>query len=122
MKATQAFKLAVGVMLIGASLQVYAQDASVPVGAASGTPLTAAQQSKAARAANRALSRRVRAALAKDKNIDVANVTVRAKEGAVTLQGTVPDSSQIDRATGVAQRVTGVTSLKNALTVRPAGH
>ncbi|SAK86980.1 lipoprotein [Caballeronia pedi] len=121
MKATQAFKLAVSVMLIGASLQAYGQDASAPVGGASETARTAAQQNKAARAANRALSRRVRAALAKDKNIDVANVTVRAKEGAVTLQGTVPDSSQIDRATGVAQRVAGVTSLKNALTVRPAG-
>ncbi|WP_250454592.1 BON domain-containing protein [Caballeronia sp. ATUFL_M2_KS44] len=121
MKATQAFKLAVGVMLIGASLQAYAQDASAPTGAASGTPLTAAQQNKASRSANRALSRKVRAALARDKSINVANVTVRAKEGAVTLQGTVPDSSQIDRATEVAQRVAGVASLKNALTVRPAG-
>lgn len=128
MKAIQAFKLAAGTMLVAASLQAYAQDASAPAAAASG-PTTAAQQQynqskaqyKSAKAANRALGRKVRAALAKDKDISVANITVRAKDGAVILQGTVPEQPQIDRATEVAKGVPGVTSVKNALTIRPVG-
>jgi hyperosmotically inducible periplasmic protein len=120
-KATQACKLAVGAMLVAASLHAYAEDASAPVGATSGATATAAQQNKAAKAANRALSRKVRAALAKDKNISVANVSVRAKGGAVTLQGAVPDQSQVDRATEVAKGVAGVTSVQNALTIRSPG-
>lgn len=131
MKAIQAFKLAAGTMLVAASLQVYAQDASAPAAAAPAAsgPTTAARQQlqesrsqyRAARAANRALSRKVRAALARDKGIAVANITVRAKDGAVILQGSVPAQPQIDRATDVAKGVAGVTSVKNALTIRPVG-
>lgn len=128
MKAIQAFKLAAGTMLVAASLQVYAQDASAPAAAASG-PTTAAKQQydqskaqyKSAKAANRALARKVRAALAKDKDVSAANITVRAKDGAVILQGTVPEQPQIDRATEVAKGVAGVTSVRNALTIRPEG-
>ncbi|WP_028224321.1 BON domain-containing protein [Paraburkholderia ferrariae] len=130
MKAIQAFKLAAGTMLVAASLQVYAQDASAPAAAtAASGPTTAAKQQyneskaqyKSAKAANRALARKVRAALAKDKDVSVANITVRAKDGAVTLQGTVPEQPQVDRATEVAKGVAGVTSVKNALTIRPVG-
>jgi hyperosmotically inducible periplasmic protein len=131
MKAIQAFTLAAGAMLVAASLNVYAQDAaSAPMAAPAATaPTEAAQanvkQSKAelkkARAANRALSRKVRAALAKDKNISVANITVRAKDGAIVLQGTVPEQGQVDHATDVAKGVAGVMSVKNALTIRPVG-
>lgn len=131
MKAIQAFTLAAGALLVAASLNVYAQDAaSAPAAATTATaPTDAAQanvkQSKAelkkARAANRALSRKVRAALAKDKNISVANITVRAKDGAIVLQGTVPEQGQVDHAAEVAKGVAGVTSVKNALTIRPVG-
>lgn len=130
MKAIQIFKLAAATALVAASFQVYAQDAAseAPAAPASG-PTAAAQhnvnQSKAAlrqaRSANRALGRKVRAALARDRNISVSNITVRAKDGAVILQGSVPDSSQIQRATDVAKGVDGVTSVRNALTIRPVG-
>lgn len=121
MKAIQLCKLVVGATLVAASLLVHAQDASAPVGATSGANDTSKQQSKAEKAANRALSRKVRAALAKDKNLSVTDVNVRAKDGAVTLQGTVPDQSQIDRAAEIAKGVAGVGSVKNALTVRAPG-
>jgi osmotically-inducible protein OsmY len=39
----------------------------------------------------------------------------------VTLEGTVPDSSQVDKATQVAQGVAGVSSVKNALTIKEPG-
>jgi hyperosmotically inducible periplasmic protein len=130
MKAIQIFKLAATTVLVAASFQVYAQDASEPAAAApTSGPTAAAQhnvnQSKAAlrqaRAANRALGRKVRAALARDRNISVSNITVRAKDGAVILQGTVPEASQIQRAGDVAKGVDGVTSVRNALTIRPVG-
>jgi hyperosmotically inducible periplasmic protein len=129
MKAIQAFKLAAGTMLVAASLHVYAQDASEPAAAAASgpTPQARAQfqesrsQYRAARAANRALARKVRAALARANGISVANITVRAKDGAVILQGSVPAQPQIDRATDVAKGVAGVTSVRNALTIRPVG-
>lgn len=129
MKAIQAFKLAAGTMLVAASLHVYAQTAASAPAAPTAAPTEAAQaqvtQSKAdlkkAKAANRALSRKVRGALAKDKNLSVANITVRAKDGAIVLQGTVPEQAQVDRATEVAKGVAGVTSVKNALSIRPVG-
>ncbi|MBN3854128.1 MULTISPECIES: BON domain-containing protein [unclassified Paraburkholderia] len=126
MKAIQAFKLAAGTMLVAASLHVYAQDAAsapaaAPTDAAKASVQQSKQQYKSAKAANRALSRKVRGALAKAKDISVANITVRAKDGAVILQGTVPEQGQIDRATEVAKGVAGVTSVKNALTIRPVG-
>ena len=129
MKAIQVFKLAAATALVAASFQVYAQDASAPAAAAASGPTATAQhnvnQSKAAlkqaRAANRALSRKVRSALARTNNLSVSNITVRAKDGAVILQGTVPEQSQIERAGNVAKGVDGVTSVRNALTIRPVG-
>jgi hyperosmotically inducible periplasmic protein len=123
MKAIQKLGLFAGAMLIAtASLQAYAQDASAPDTATSDTPLSAKQQSKAARAANRALSRKIRAALAKDKSLDTASISVRVKDGTVSLQGLVADQSQIDRATQVVKGVPGVTSVKNSLTIRALGY
>ncbi|RQH06544.1 BON domain-containing protein [Paraburkholderia dinghuensis] len=127
MKAIQVFKLAAATALVAASFQVYAQgDAASAAPAASG-PTAAAQhqvnqsqaQLKQAKAANRALSRKVRGVLAKDKTIDVAKITVRARDGAVELQGSVPEQAQIEHATEVAKGVQGVTSVKNSLTIRP---
>jgi osmotically-inducible protein OsmY len=51
----------------------------------------------------------------------VTNITVRARGGAVTLAGTVPEQPQVDLATQAAQAVPGVTSVKNALSIRPVG-
>jgi osmotically-inducible protein OsmY len=119
MKAIQTFKLAAATALVAASLQVYAQgDAASAAPAASGPAAASQHESKQAKAANRALSRKVRSVLAKDKHIDVAKITVRARDGAVVLQGSVPEQSQIDRATEVARSVQGVTSVRNALTIR----
>ena len=119
MKASTAMKMIGGALIVLASLNAAAQSsdaAAAPAAAAS-----SAATGKQAKAANRALGRKVRSALAKTKGVSVANISVRARGGAVTLAGTVPDQSQIDLATQAAQGVAGVTSVKNALTVRPVG-
>lgn len=120
MKASTAMKMVGGALIVLASLNASAQSsdaAAAPAAAASSSATTGKQ----AKAANRALGRKVRSALAKNKGVSVANINVRARGGAVTLAGTVPDQSQVDLATQAAQGVAGVTSVKNALTVRPVG-
>jgi osmotically-inducible protein OsmY len=47
----------------------------------------------------------------------VSNIAVRARGGAVTLTGSVPDQGQIDAAGEAAKGVAGVTSVSNKLNV-----
>jgi len=117
MKAFQAIKVISGALIVLASINAYAQSSDAM--AASGT--MAAPSAKSTKAANRALQRSVRKALSKTKGLSVANITVRARGGAVTLEGSVPEQPQIDLATQTAQGVSGVTSVKNALTIRAIG-
>jgi hyperosmotically inducible protein len=77
------------------------------------------KRSKATLHANRKLSRDVSVALSKAKGVSVQNIEVRAKNGKVVLHGTVPEHSQVGRATDVAKGVSGVTSVKNKLSIRP---
>ena len=118
MKAFQAIKVIGGALIVAASLNAYAQSSDAM--AASGA-MSAAPSAKSTKAADRALQRSVRKTLSKTKGVSVDNITVHARSGAVTLEGSVPDQSQIDPATQAAQGVAGVTSVKNDLTIRPIG-
>src|ERR1700754_2181845 len=119
MKAFPAIKMIGSALIVLASLNAYAQtsDAAAPAAASESAQPTAKQT----KAANRALGRKVRTALSKTKGLSVANITVRARGGAATLAGSVPEQQQVDLATQAAQGVAGVTSVKNALTIRPVG-
>lgn len=122
MKAIHAIKLTGTALLILGSVHAYAQSSeAAPATPATPSSTTAARQHyKSLKAANRALQRQVRAALVRAK-IPVSNVTVRARDGAVTLQGSVPVQSASDQATEVAKGVAGVVSVRNALSIRPVG-
>jgi hyperosmotically inducible periplasmic protein len=104
-------------MLLATSLHAHAQAS----GASSSMPAVAVTTSNATpastKAADRALRRRVLNALAKAKGLRASGITVRATNGAVTLEGWVPEQAQIDQATQIAQGVAGVTSVKNTLTL-----
>jgi hyperosmotically inducible protein len=120
MKAIKAIKMVSGALVVLASItsiNAYAQASDADMTAQP----SAKQTAKASKAADRALGRKVRSALAKAKGLSVSNITVRARSGAVTLQGSVPEQPQVDIATQTAQGVAGVTSVKNALTIRPVG-
>jgi hyperosmotically inducible periplasmic protein len=71
--------------------------------------------------ADHKLEGQVRHALTTHK-IESADIRVVARGGAVTLDGTVQDESQIAQAATVAQSVTGVKSVKNNLTKHEAGN
>jgi osmotically-inducible protein OsmY len=120
MKAIHAIKLAGTALLICGSIHAYAQ-ASDAAPATPASTTAARQHYKSLKAANRALQRQVRSALVKDRGVAMSNVTVRARDGAVTLQGSVPLQAQSDRATEVAKGVPGVVSVRNALSIRPVG-
>jgi hyperosmotically inducible periplasmic protein len=115
MKAIQAIKLAGGALIVAVSVSAWAQASDT------GTATAPAMSQPSSKQANRALQKKVRSALAKAKGVTAANISVRARDGAVVLEGTVPEQSQIDKATQVAQGVAGVTSVKNALTIKEPG-
>ena len=120
MKAFQAIKMVGGALIVLASVNAYAQSSDAAAMAAP-TAASSATSAKSVKKADRALGRQVRTALSKTKGLSVANITVRSRSGAVTLAGTVPEQQQVDLATQTAQGVAGVTSVKNALTIRPVG-
>jgi len=85
-------------------------------------PSTATQgpSKSAVRKANRAMSKKVVTALSKG-GVNTEGVNVLAKGGAITLAGTVSDPGEIEKAGTIAKGVPGVTSVKNALTIREGG-
>lgn len=114
MKASQAVKAISGALIVMATLNAYAQSSDATAAPAT----TAAPSAKSTKASNRALQRKVLKALAKAKGLTASNITVRARSGAVTLEGRVSSQGQSDIAEQTAQGVAGVTSVKNALQIR----
>lgn len=88
-----------------------------------GTAAASPQPSKkAVHARNHQLEKAVRHALTRTKNLDSAGITVLAKGGVVTLEGTVPANDQIQIASDAAGAVSGVSTVKNNLSMREAGN
>jgi osmotically-inducible protein OsmY len=100
------------------SLSSYAQSSDATSNAGMSPP---ANSSKAT-PNDRALAKAVRRALAKGQGVDVSNVFVRARGGAVTLSGTVGDNGQINQAGEIARTVPGVTSVSNRLSLFHGGN
>ncbi|HEX3378306.1 MAG TPA: BON domain-containing protein [Paraburkholderia sp.] len=104
---------ALGIALcVATASSAYAQASDAQAPAA-----TAAAPATSTRAADRKLGRDVRRALGKTQGFNVSNVFVRARGGAVTLSGSVPDGGMIQQAGDVAKGVPGVTSVTNKLTL-----
>ncbi|MFP3563446.1 BON domain-containing protein [Paraburkholderia sp. SIMBA_030] len=99
-------------MATAASAYAQSSDAMATNDTAAATPST-----KTTKKMDRKLGLDVRKALAKAQDFDVSNVFVRARGGAVTLTGTVPDGAQIPKAEEVAKNVAGVKSVNNKLTI-----
>ncbi len=107
--------------IIVTSLLLMAVLTGVTTAQANDSNTTASVDKKAARTANSQLQRAVRSELIKRK-IDISGVRVVARNGSVTLVGTVKDERQIALAGDSADTVPGVQSLKNNLTLRVEGH
>jgi osmotically-inducible protein OsmY len=107
---------ALGIALcVATASSAYAQSSDAMAAPAS------APSAKAVKSADRKLGLSVRKALSKAQGFDVSNVFVRARGGAVTLTGSVPDGAQIPQAEEVAKNVAGVKSVSNKLTIGTQG-
>jgi osmotically-inducible protein OsmY len=112
MKSVDFLKTVGGVVAVVFACNVYAQSSDAMASGAMAAPST-----KTVKKADRTLGHKVRSALAKAQGINVSSIAVRARGGAVTLSGSVPDQGQVDKAGEVAKGVSGVTSVSNKLTV-----
>ena len=125
MTTARALGIASAALIVLASVHAWAQPGASSSSAASNPSAVAASggtTAKESRRANRALRRKVYAAIVKHSEISAGDISVVAKGGNVTLDGTVVDASQIDKVSEIARGVPGVTSVTNRLAVkRPFG-
>lgn len=66
-----------------------------------------------------AITAQVSAGLAKDADLSATKIDVDTKNGVVRLQGPAPSSAAKARAEQIAKAVSGVSSVDNALEVKP---
>jgi hyperosmotically inducible periplasmic protein len=119
MKSNLRSALCASVLLMFAGVS-YAQSANAPSDASMAPGTMSASPS--AKKADRALAHAVRRALSKAQGLDVSGIFVRARDGAITLSGSVNNSDQIHQAEEVARSVQGVNSVTNKLSLFHGGN
>lgn len=72
---------------------------------------------KASKAADKKLAHRVATALARTRGLNAARILVKARDGRVTLSGSVTDNEQIALATDAARQVDGVKTVETLVRV-----
>jgi hyperosmotically inducible protein len=117
MNGHHALKLVLGAIIFLASVNGWSQT-SEPGSAAGSNGAAPATVPGSAAKSNRTLRKRVYATFAKHSEIDAGSISVTAKDGVVTLNGTVPDAQQVDEVSGIAKGVPGVVSVTNRLTIQ----
>jgi len=121
MKAIKTFKLIGSALIVVVSINAWSQTSeSAATSTQSSMAPAGGGSAKAARQANRALSKKVLRALS-NGGVKTSGINVLAKGGAVALAGSVTDPTQSDKAGEVAKGVPGVTSVKNDLTIKEVG-
>ena len=85
---------------------------------ANSAPPAAIQDTKAVKAADRALRKTVIRVLSRTRGLDVGGINVVSSDGIVTLLGTVPDTRQIGLAADVTRDLAGVREVCNSLTLQ----
>ncbi len=115
MKAVDMLKALGVVLCVAVASSAYAQSSD----AAPSDAMSAKADAKTMKKTDRKLGLDVRRALGKAQGIDVSNIFVRARGGAVVLTGSVPDGDQIPKAEEIAKGVAGVKSVSNKLSLAP---
>jgi hyperosmotically inducible periplasmic protein len=90
--------------------------------ASNATAASAPASKKAIRAHNRKVEKVVFSALTRTKGLDTRAIVVVVKNGVVTLDGSVPDASQIQLAQDAAQHAAQGNSVTNNLSVKEPGN
>jgi osmotically-inducible protein OsmY len=121
MNAVDLLKVLVVSGCVAGASSVYAQSSDAAATSDNAAATASAPSAKQVRAADRKLARDVRRAFAKAQGFDVSNVYVRARSGAITLTGSVPEGNQIAQAGEIAKGVAGVKSVANRVTLGVQG-
>ena len=122
MKKTRVLGSAIAALVVAVSMSARsqpAQEASTPVGMQGSSAMAVSGAVvPTGRKADRALRRKVYVAIGKYREIYAGDISVIAKDGAVTLNGTVTDAAQIGKVEAIARGVSGVISVTSKLTVK----
>jgi len=65
-----------------------------------------------------AITAKVKAAIAADKDLSAIKIDVDTQNGVVTLSGPAPTATAKERASEIARKVNGVNSVNNQLTIK----
>src|ERR1700709_2650480 len=114
MKAVDMLKALGLVLCVAVASSSYAQTTDTTTDSSAASAKATAKTTKKR---DRKMGLDVRKALSKAQGLDISNIFVRARGGAVVLTGSVPDGDQIPKAEEVAKGVSGVTSVSNKLTL-----
>ncbi|QGZ63061.1 BON domain-containing protein [Paraburkholderia acidisoli] len=112
-KYLSTFALALAALSLAGT--AFAQDDAA---AAPAAPLT----KKQIRTQNHQLESKVRHTLNRTKELDASGITIVARNGKITLDGTAEDDTQIQLAATTAATVPGVTGVSNYVRMREPGH
>ncbi|MGF6904592.1 BON domain-containing protein [Paraburkholderia sp. GAS348] len=118
MKTIKTLELWVAAWFVAASTTAWSQTGDAASAQGASVMAASGAVAPAGRKADRALRRRIYAAIGRDKEISAGDISVIAKDGAVTLNGTVTETAQIGKAEAIARGVPGVTSVTSKLTVK----
>ena len=98
------------------AVSVYAEQDAAPTNAAASSATPSSPHS------DHALAIAVRRALGKSQGFNVSGVLVKARNGVVTLSGSVRSGDQIARAGDIAKSVQGVREVNNKLVLFHGGN
>ncbi len=86
---------------------------------ATGCAVTRDQETVGSYIDDAALTTRIKARFAENKQVDATSIRVETLNGAVMLSGFAKDFTEKSTAEDIARGVSGVRSVKNAIVVRP---
>jgi osmotically-inducible protein OsmY len=92
--------------------------AAVAMTAMAGCASTAKQESTGQYIDDTTITTKVKTAIFNDASLKSKEINVETFKGSVQLSGFVADASDINRAVAVAQKVSGVTAVKNDMRVK----
>ena len=111
-------KLATALFVVGSILAPTAAHAW-------GTNAKPATETKTERAkqstADAAITTKVKAAMAKDREVSARSIHVKTENGVVKLSGNAKSHEEAQKAVSIAQSVQGVTSVDNQINVASSG-
>jgi hyperosmotically inducible periplasmic protein len=85
----------------------------------SGCAVTRGQETVGAYVDDTAITSSIKARFVDNRDVDASSIKVETLNGTVLLSGFAKNTTERDTAEGIARKVSGVTSVRNEISVRP---